>query len=208
MDFYYANGTCAQAIHILLEEIGQPFTPKAISFAEREQYGDTYKQLNPKSKVPVLVLDDGAVLTELPAIAFYLARSYPAARLLPEGVMAEVRALELLEYITATVHMRGFTRVFRPETFNATDREAARRDGFAVIEAGMANLSKALGEREYLLGQFSIADTGLFVLAWWAIVRLKLSLPANISAHYARMLQRPAVQRMMARENAASQASA
>jgi len=200
MDLYYATGSCAQGIHILLEEIGVPYRAIPVSFAEREQYGEKYRALNPKAKVPVLILDDGAVLTELPAIAFYLAKTYPAARLLPDGLMGEVRALELLEYITATVHMRGFTRVFRPEVFNATDPEAARRDGIAQIDAGMANLSASLGARDYLLGAFSIADAGLFFLEWWSKHRLKRDLQPNLEAHYARMLARPAVQRMMAAE--------
>jgi len=202
MDFFYAPGTCAQGIHLLLEEIGVPFTPHAVAFAEREQYGEAYRKLNPKSKVPVLVLDDGEVLTELPAIAFYLSQAYPAAKLLPSDLRSQVRALSLLEYITATVHMRGFTRIFRADTFNATDPEAAKKDGRAVVEAGFANLSASLGEQDYLLGDFSIADAGLFILEWWGRTRAKLSLPANLDAHYERMLTRPAVQRMMAREKA------
>ncbi len=202
MDFFYAPGTCAQGIHLLLEEIGVPFKPHAVAFAEREQYGEAYRKLNPKSKVPVLVLDDGEVLTELPAIAFYLSQAYPAAKLLPSDLRSQVRALSLLEYITATVHMRGFTRIFRADTFNATDPEAAKKDGRAVVEAGFANLSASLGEQDYLLGDFSIADAGLFFLEWWGRTRAKLSLPANLDAHYERMLTRPAVQRMMAREKA------
>jgi glutathione S-transferase len=98
--------------------------------------------------------------------------------------------------------MRGFTRIFRAETFNATDPEAAKKDGRAVAEAGFANLSASLGEQDYLLGDFSIADAGLFFLEWWGRTRAKLSLPANLDAHYERMLTRPAVQRMMAREKA------
>ena len=52
--------------------------------------------------------DDGSVLTEYPAIAYWLARTNPDKKLLPDDVDAQARALEALDYAVATVHMQGF----------------------------------------------------------------------------------------------------
>jgi glutathione S-transferase len=110
MKLFYAVNACSMAIHVLLEEIGKPYEGVAMDFAGREQYGADFVAKNPKSKVPTLERDDGSILTELPAIAYYLARANPEKNLLPPGLDGEVRSLELLDYMTATIHMRGYTR--------------------------------------------------------------------------------------------------
>lgn len=203
MDLYYAPGACSQGIHILLEEIGVPFELKRVDMANRAQFGEAYLKINPKSKVPALGIEEHTVLTEFPAIAFYLARTFPEAKLLPADILSQARAMEQLEYITATVHMRGFTRIFKPELFG-TDLDAVRKEGHAVVNLGLRLLDERLAGNDYLLGTFSIADAGLFFIEWWYRVRLKLELPPNLTRHYATMLGRPSVQRMMATEGAAA----
>jgi glutathione S-transferase len=206
MKFYYAPGACSVGIHILLEEIGKPYEPVAISLREGDQFKPDFVATNPKSKVPALVRDDGSVLTEFPAIAFWLARTNPEAKLLAEDAESQARALEALEYVTATMHMQGFSRVFRPARFAPTeaDAEAVTARGKEIIAAGFDNLGKALAGREYYLGGFSIADAGLFFVEFWGAKRLGLTLPANVAAHFARTLARPAVARVLAREGLAA----
>ena len=46
--------------------------------AQGEQFKPGFTSINPKSKVPTLVADDGTVMTEFPAIAFWLARTNPS----------------------------------------------------------------------------------------------------------------------------------
>ena len=67
--------------------------------------------------MPALERDDGSILTEFPAIATWLARTNPDAKLLPDDVESQVRALEAIDYVVATLHMQGFGRLFRPENF-------------------------------------------------------------------------------------------
>jgi glutathione S-transferase len=206
MKFYYAPGACSVGIHILLEEIGKPYEAIAISLREGDQFKPEFVALNPKSKVPALVRDDGSLLTEFPAIAFWLARTNPGAKLLPDDAEAQARALEALEYVTATVHMQGFSRVFRPARFapSEDDAEAVAARGKEIIAAGFANLERALAGKDYLLGSFSIADAGLFFVEFWGAERLKLTLPPGVAAHYARMKARPAVARVLAKEGLAA----
>ncbi|HYP63718.1 MAG TPA: glutathione S-transferase N-terminal domain-containing protein [Acidocella sp.] len=202
MKLFYSPDSCALAIHIILEEIGKPYELALVNLRAGEQYKLPYIALNPKSKVPALQRDDGTLLTELPAIAWYLARSTPAAGLLPDGSEGEVRLLELVDYMVSTVHMRGFTRIFRPGVFTPTtaDEPAVQQTGKDLVKDGLKLLAQALGAKAYLLGDYTIADVVLFYLEDWAVRRAGLDLPEALAGHRARMRERPAVQRALAAE--------
>jgi glutathione S-transferase len=208
MKLYYAPGACSLGIHVLLEEIGKPYDGVVVSLRQGEQFQPAFTAVNPKSKVPTLERDDGSVLTEFPAIAYWLARTNPGAKLLPEEVESQVRALEALDYVVATVHMQGASRLFRASNFtpNAGDEEAVKTRGKEIFEKGLALMDKALAGKDYVAGAFSIADAALFYVEYWAANPLKatLPLPPNCAAHYQRMLARPAVQRTLKAEGLAA----
>ncbi|WP_298216203.1 glutathione S-transferase [Acidocella sp.] len=204
MKLYYAPNACSLGIHVLLEEIGKPFELLKVDLAAGAQYKEPYASLNPKSKVPALLRDDNSLVTEWPAIAWYLAKTNPEARLLPETIEGEVRTLELLDYMVATVHMRGFTRMFRPAAFTPTsaDEPAVKQTGRDIVTAGYKLLNQALGAKAYLLGDYSIADAALFFLENWG-PRANLELPEGLAGHLERMRARPAVQRALKAEGLA-----
>jgi glutathione S-transferase len=187
MKLYYAPGVCSIGIHVLLEEIGKPYDAIAVNLREGAQYKPDYTAVNPKSKVPTLVDDEGTIRTEYPAIAYWLAK-----------------ALELMDYCVATIHMQGFTRIFRPANFapNATDEAAVKARGTEIAEKGFAALDHGLVGKDYAVGPFSIADSALFYVEFWSR-RVGIALPANCAAHLERMLARPAVQRTMKAEGLA-----
>jgi len=205
MRLFYSKNACSLGIHFLLEEIGKPFTLEAVDFRVQAQYGATFTAINPKSKVPVLQRDDGGIVTEFPAIAYYLALANPEANLLPAGIDGQVKALELLDYLIATVHMRGFTRIFRPENFSPTpeDKEKVQETGRQTVARGFEVIAPKLGQADYLFGTFSIADATLFFLEYWAVGRVGMDLPPVLDAHLQRVLSRPAVQRALATEGLA-----
>ena len=206
MKLMYAPGACSIGIHVLLEEIGKPYETQRVNLAEGAQYKQDFTSVNPKSKVPTLVRDDGSVLTEFPAIAYWLARTNPQAKLLPDDPDAQARALEAMDYVVATMHMQGFTRIFRPGNFspNEADADAVKARGREIFEKGLAIMDKALAGKDYIVGQYSIADAALFYVEFWGAARLKLTLQANCAAHFQRMMARPAVQRMMQQEGLAA----
>lgn len=206
MKLLYAPGACSLGIHVLLEEIGKPYESERVDLQAGAQYQAPFTSINPKSKVPTLVRDDGSVLTEFPAIAYWLARSNPQAKLLPDDADAQARALEAMDYVVATMHMQGFGRIFRPGNFspNEADAEAVKARGKEIFEKGLAIMDKALTGKDYVVGPFSIADAALFYAEFWGAARLKMALPANCNAHYQRMLARPAVKRMMEQEGLAA----
>jgi glutathione S-transferase len=204
MKLYYAPGACSIGIHVLLEELGKPYESEAVNLREGAQYKPEFTAINPKSKVPTLVRDDGSVITEYPAIAYWLARTNPFANLLPDDIDQQTQALSLTDYAVATIHMQGFARLFRSSNFspNPADEDAVKARGKELAEKGFATLDKALAGKEYAVGPFSIADSAIFYVEFWS-KRVGIPLPPNCAAHLERMLARPSVKRVMQQEGLA-----
>ncbi|MFC7692407.1 glutathione S-transferase family protein [Paeniroseomonas aquatica] len=72
--------------------------------------------------------------------------------------------------------------------------------GEEIFKKGLGVFDAALEGKDYLLGEFSFADSALFYVSFWWNGRLGNELPPNVAAHYARMKARPAVQRTLAAE--------
>lgn len=199
MKLYMAPGSCTTGIHILLEELELPFEAWIINIPAGDHLKPEYLALNPKARIPTLVLDDGQALTDYLAISYWLARRYPRAQLLPEDVLVAARGMEILSHAVGTVHGQGFARIFTGH-FNegGGDAEAVHAQGRAIVDKGFAILASQLGEA-YALGRFSIADPALFYLEFWAD-KLGIPLPEKLAAHYALMRSRPVVQRVLREE--------
>ena len=202
MKLMYSPGACSVGIHVLLEEIGKPYEAQLVNLREGAQFKPDFTAVNPKSKVPTLVRDDGSVLTEYPAIAYWLARTNPEKKLLPDDVDAQARAFEALDYAVSTIHMQGFSRLFRASNYtpNPADEDKVKERGKEVVEKGFAVMDKALGGKDYLVGAFSIADSALFYTEFWGAKRLNMTLRSHCDAHLNRMMARPAVQRVLQQE--------
>jgi glutathione S-transferase len=185
LTLYFAPGSSSMAAHIALHEVGAPFEGKPVSFATKGTQAPEFLAVNPEGKVPALLID-GRVLTEVAGILFYLARKYPAARLLPEGdVEAEAQVISWMSFIASTIH-------------------PARRQGLEHARHVYQLADQRLGKREWAVGQFSIADIHLFRLFW----RFRNSLNPgpnefpSLVAHHDRMMARPSVQKTCAAEAA------
>jgi glutathione S-transferase len=198
MKLYYAPGTSAVGIRILLEEIGKPYEVVTLNLRTGEQYQPPFASINPKSKVPTLVRDDNSVLTEFGAIARWLARTNPEARLLPGDPERETRATELLDYVVGTVHMRGFSRMIVPMVFGP---EAQREDivaaGRGLVARGFEIIDAGFSSKTYVADRYSYADPALFYVERWA-EQFSIPLPPNCKRHYEAMKKRPAVERVLA----------
>lgn len=202
MKLHYAPGACSMGIHVLLEEIGQPYELSKVDIRGGENTRPPFSDLNPKGKVPTLQRPDGSVVTEYPVIATYLARQNPGAALLPADAEAELRAAEAMDYAVATIHMQGFSRLFRPGNFSSSEAEhdAVRARGRGIVEKGYGILDKQLEGREWIAGPYSLADSAVFYVSYWGAKRMNMQLPPNLAAHFERMMARPAVQRTLQQE--------
>jgi glutathione S-transferase len=182
---YFAPGSSSMAVHIALHEIGVPFEGRPLSFRKREHRAPDYLALNPEGKVPTLLID-GRPLTEVAAILYYLAKRFPDAGLLPnDDLEGEAQVISWMFFIAATLH-------------------PARRLGIEHATKVYGIADRRLGQREWALGRYSIADIHLFRLYWRLVNSLKFPSGAfpNLSDHYDRMMTRPAVQRTCKVESA------
>lgn len=201
MKFYFTPGSCTTGIHILLEEIGLVFEAYMVNLLEGDQNKPDYVALNPKSTIPLLVREDGRPLTEFQAIAYWLARSYPKAKLLPGDADSDALVMEVMDYAVGTIHMQGFARIFTTPEFCADEmqHEAVKTKGTEIIDKGFEVLNQALDGKPYVAGDFSIADAALFYVEFWA-VKSNIPLPENCLKHYQRMCERPVVQQVLLEE--------
>ena len=87
---YYAPNACSLVPYVTLTEAGAPFEVHPLNFLKSQHMASEYLRLNPKHKVPVLMID-GAPLTENVAIQIWVARHFPAAKLLPTDPMQELQ---------------------------------------------------------------------------------------------------------------------
>lgn len=205
MKLYYAQGACSLGIHLLLNEVGASYELIKIDMRAGDQFKPEFLAVNPKSKVPALVLGDGQVLTEWPAIALYLAATHPDHHLISSDPLVAARTLEAALYINSTMHIAGFARIVRPVNFSPEpeQKDAVRAQGRKIFGDGFALIAEALGDKDYLMGDFSIADAALFYVTYWNKALPKLEIPVSIEAHYERMMERPAVLKAMQTEGLA-----
>lgn len=188
MILFHSPNACSEGIAFLLREIGVPHKVQVVNLAQKEQLSPAFLALNPKGKVPALRRSDASVLTEFTAIAFWLAKAYPDAGLLGNGLEDEVRALELVDFIVASLHMRGFTLLKMPQKFldDPAGQAKLRAHGRSEVEKGLARLSEQLRTDDYLLARLTIADAAAWYVLRWA-VQEQVPMAANLRALYDRL---------------------
>lgn len=214
--FYYSPGACSLAVHIVLEETGAPYEAEVRSAQNSE--GTTtpdYLALNPKGRVPALTgVSGGAggapeLLTEVGAILFFLASSYPQAGLLPPDVAGEARCLEWMSWLSVDLHGVGHGQLWRAHRF-VNEPELFP----AVIAKGEANIRNCHAHIERILsdgrdwavpGQYTIVDAYLLVFWLWG---QRIGFPMDETAPLwgrlmSKVLARPAVKRAMQHEGLA-----
>ena len=201
LKFYYAPGACSLATHIGLEESGAKFDGQKLSFANAEQRTPEYLKINPRGRVPALVIDEGSII-ENTAILDYVAAKF-APQLMPRDPVQRARAISLMAWFSNTVHP-SFTHISRPERF-ATDTavfDHLKATGRNNFHAALKEIDGIIGDKPWILGdEFSVVDGYALVFYGWG---KRIGLPVEELKHYTawkdRMLARPAVRRVLERE--------
>ncbi len=191
MRLYYSPLACSLADHIALLEAGAAFERERVDIKTKQTAsGADFHEVTPKGYVPVLVLDDGAVLTENIAVLDWLATRYPALGI--SGELGRTRLLEALAFISTEIH-----RAFKPmwHTGNEIQKAQARQS--------IARLLDILADSQagdFLFGATpSVADFYLFVMLLWA-ERFDVPTPDSFVSLRRRLASRPAVQAAMREE--------
>ena len=192
MKLYYSPGACSLSAHITLREAGLAFEPVQTSTKTHKlEDGTDYYTINPLGYVPLLEMDDGTRLHEVPAILQYVADQAPTKNLAPaNGTLPRYRLQEWLTFIGTEIH-----KSFSP-LFNAAMPEEGKQLMRDKLAKRFEWVDSQLAGKDYLMGDaFSVPDAYLFaVTRWTKPMNIDLSPFPNLSAHHARMHQRPAVQ--------------
>ena len=202
LTLYYAPGACSMASHITLEECGVPYEAKMLAMAKQEQRSETYLKVNPRGKVPALDVA-GTVLTENLAILTYLALTNPDKKLLPDDPFQRAKCLSHMAYLSNTVHP-AFTHFVRPERFteDANATAATKAMGKKTFWGLLGEIDGLLAGKEWVMGsQFTVADPYTLVFyGWGGRAELPMGDLKNYTAFKDRMLKRPAVRKVLERE--------
>jgi glutathione S-transferase len=204
MDFYFGrlSGNSTRSAFALCEA-GVPFTPHPVGTPNSENRQPAYLALNPMGKVPALV--DGEVrLWESNAINWYVAEKHPETHLLPPSLAGRATVQRRLMFQAGHVSPAS-TTIFRQtnqriRAFWKTDSEPRALEA-AKRELGryLAVLEEALAGRDWLEGQFSLADIA-YAPHFAALAEgqetkedgLDFSATPNVRAWLERMWARPA----------------
>jgi len=191
MKLYLTPGACSLSPHIALNEAGLKYDSETVDLKTKKTHsGADYWAVNGKGSVPALVLDDGQVLTEGPAVVQYIADLKPESHLAPKaGTVERYRLQEWLNYTTSELHKR-----FGP-LFNPAAPEEAKKTAREELGSKFDFVSKSLGSKHYLLGDhFTVADAYLFtILTWTGHVGIDIGKWANLKSYFERVSARPKV---------------
>jgi glutathione S-transferase len=201
MQLYYAPVTCSLAPFITLTEANAEFEVMPVNMRKGQNKSPEYMKLNPKHKVPLLVVD-GKPLTENVAIQLWIARTYPWARLLPADPWQEVQAVSILSWCASGIHPY-LSRINNPaKVCDAPgSAESVHRFAAEIVYECIDMAEDLLAGREYFFDHFTAPDAHFF----WCFRRagqfkLELARFKNCAAHFERMHTRPSVQKLLALE--------
>ena len=208
MRLYFSPGACSFVPHVLLEISGASYEPVMVKLHKGEQYEEDYKTINPRSQVPVLVDEQGQVITQILAIVGYLSDRFPEARLLPTEALAKARVMQTLAWMNNTVHPT-FTHIFMPRKYSDRPdvQDELRRFSTQTYREQLQELENAVAQIK-ATGATWLGGPGVGPLDAYALTLLRWGSIANINpqdypqlwAHVQQLAQEPAVARVIARE--------
>jgi len=183
--------------HIAIEESGLPYEAIALDFSNNQQGSAEYLQINPKARVPSLVVDKG-IITETPAILTYLAQMAPDSPLgLPDDPFEQAGINAFNMYLCSTVHV---AHAHKMRGYRWVDDEAARKAMTENVPKPMAACMDLI-ESEMLTGpwihgeRFTISDPYFYRMSTWLDPDgVDITLYPKIKAHREAMEARASVQ--------------
>jgi glutathione S-transferase len=177
-----------------LEEVGQPYDVRLVSMAELKE--PDHRARNPFGSIPTYEEGD-LTLFESGAILLHIAERHGG--LLPKDANARARAITwmfaALNSVEPPVMEQGAASVFEKD-------KSWRGEHMAMIDkqirSRLGDLSKHLGDADWIEGAFSAADILMVqVLRWLGDSGIVQEFP-NLAAYVARGEARPAFQRAFA----------
>jgi glutathione S-transferase len=200
IELHYYPSNASFAPHLLLEEMGIPYTLRQVDRASNEHKSPEYLKLNPNGLIPTLV-DGDLVLYETAAILMHLADCHPGFAPAP-GTSERAQYYKWMVWLTNTLQAM-LIHYFYPDRM-ATDAAEVKARAEAQVAPMLDQLDAELARHggDWFLGaQFTAVDPLVFMLCRWTRMQAR---PAKtrpaLGAYLKRVLDRPATQRVVAKE--------
>jgi GST-like protein len=192
IDFYYWPTPNGWKVSIMLEECGLPYRTVPVNIGKGDQFKPEFLAISPNNRMPAIV-DDGVPVFESGAILLHLAEK--AGRFMPTDRTARKETLEWLFWQVGNLgpmagQLSHFVNYAQGEHSYSHQRYANEYNRCLGV------LERRLHGRDYILGEYSIADMASFP---WVLISKPLGQPLDEFPNVARwreaIKQRPAVQR-------------
>ncbi|WP_020591212.1 glutathione S-transferase family protein [Kiloniella laminariae] len=201
---YWDRGGANMAIHALLEELKCSYTLIEVDLSQGMQRQPEYLAINPNGRVPTL-LDGQTAIYESAAILLYLADKHPEAAFAPplhspeRGVYCQW-IVWMTNTLQETASAWAHPELWADTTTAQQDvkSSATRRLGkhWDLIENQLTQTAWLAGDR------ITAADLHLFMISYWSRRYPERAEDRPLlKQHALRIMQRPAVQRMMEQED-------
>ena len=192
-------------VSIMLEETGLPYEAHLVSFERNEQFSPEFLSLTPNNKIPAILDPNGPggqplALFESGAILLYLAEK--TGQLLPQDAAARYETLQWLMWQMGGVGPMFGQLGFFHKFAGAEYEDKRPRDRYVAESARLLGvLDQRLQGRDWIMGEYSIADIAVFpwvrclVDFYKAGDLLQFERLGNVRRVLDAFLARPAVQR-------------
>ena len=194
IDLYTWGTPNGKKVSIMLEEVGLPYTVHPINISKDEQFAPGFLAISPNNKIPAIVDNDNeTAMMESGAILMYLAEK--TGQLLPPPGADRWAAIEWLMWqMGGFGPMLGQTHHFH--RFNKGKADYAEERYLKETARLYGVLDKRLDGRDFLAGEYSVADIATFPWAarheWQSV---DLNDYPNVKRWYLTVASRDAVQR-------------
>ena len=194
MKLFYYKGACSLAVRIIINEldIKCDFEPiKELQVKDKQtQTGEVFAQISPKNQIPVLILENGEILTECIAIMQYLADLKKDTKIIGEANgFGKYRVLEWLSFIATEVH-KNFIPMIHP-IVPLEAKPVFKRIFLSKIKYIEAELQ---GKDFLTQNHFTLADAYLFViLTWFRFIQVEMEDFPNIKKYFESLKERPSI---------------
>lgn len=186
----------ARKVRIVLAEKGLSYEKVTVDITKGEQKKPEFLAINPYGKVPALQ-DDGLAVYESTIIMEYLNDKYPNPPLLPVDPGHRARARVLMHYADNPYDSACASLVseifFKPQGQADSNVIAKAKQELNIC---FERLERELGNNNYLLDTFTLADIGY--VAWAPLFGpLQVEIPGHcprVNAWLNRLKDRPSVQ--------------
>ena len=155
-------GACSRVSLTALETAGADYDAVMIDILNGAQKRPHYLEVNPRGKVPALLVD-GTLLTENAAILTWLHGRYPEAGLLPSPSDDIARAQQLADLFWLSATWHPYVRAIRaPMRWTTGDVAPVQERGRELLASCMTLLNERLAKQEWWYDNWSILDIYFF----------------------------------------------